>query len=270
MIGQENILKVLEEMESVSDQQFYIIIGPVGHGKKTLAKEIARVKNANFYLVQNSGVESIRNMMTEAQRRDEPTLYCIDGNQMLNQFTQNALLKFAEEPPKNAFLVVTTTERGNLFSTLRARATSIPMLPYTLDDLKKFSDDCYLTSICDSPGQILRFSGIDITEAKELVNRVVENIHLISTANVFNIYRHFEEIFMDKENMDLFMIMLLAEYENFNKNVADVHLEVRNIYNYKRTSTIRGIAKKSLFESMLLSTHEIAKGTPRKEHNYGK
>ena len=97
-----------------STPRFIIIVGEQGSGRLTLAKEIMRMLNIKNGLIQDSIVSAGRDTIELAYNCTEPTMYIFRDADDMSLNAKNALLKVVEEPPNNAYFVMTVHNIDNM------------------------------------------------------------------------------------------------------------------------------------------------------------
>ena len=107
MIGQVNNIRFLDTcIQNNKLPRFLLIRGDKGSGKKELVKYIAQKTNYELVFFGNS-VEAVRNLINLCYQQTKPIIYVITDCEKLSTQAENALLKVAEEPPTNAYIVLT-------------------------------------------------------------------------------------------------------------------------------------------------------------------
>jgi len=257
MIGQEQLLKTLIE----NDFKCILLIGPRGHGKKHLAQEVAKAKNLELKTYNELKVDNIREMIEDGQTLRVKTMFLLPDvdNNMTTQ-AQNAALKFIEEPPKNAFIVMTAEKIDGVLPTIQSRSKTFTMNAYTKEHLANFTTNEILTRIAENPGQIKRMESADSNGLLQLAEKVCENIGRISAANVFSILNHVEE-----DDLDLLVPFLIFVYTNRIKQNNDrmktlliLVEQLRIIYRYKALLKNKSVRTKPLFEMMFMEMRDKA------------
>lgn len=150
----------------------FLISGPEGSGKRTLALEIAaalncenkaeggalpcgrcnccrRIKEMNFTDVKlvekpreraTLGVEPIKllreDMFLSATESDYK-VYIIDDAETMTPEAQNALLKVLEEPPSSVVILLLSTEADKMLTTIRSRVQALAMSRFSAEELEK-------------------------------------------------------------------------------------------------------------------------------------
>ena len=149
LIGNEDIKRTLgASVQNASFSHAYIIEGPEGTGKKTVAKLFSaaimcksesrlpcgecpsckKILNDNCADVRTyeiTKVEQARDLkagLYDSSVECEYKVYIIENAHKMNIKAQNALLISLEEPPKNVVFFLLTTDAGALLETIRSRA----------------------------------------------------------------------------------------------------------------------------------------------------
>ena len=140
----------------------YILEGPTGSGKRTLAKAIAyaRVKDspyANKILNDQSpdvlyfgvpekkktiGVDVIRALKNDVYIKSselDAKFFILTDCQLMTDSAQNAALKILEEPPQNVYFFLCTDSASALLPTVRSRAQTIRMQIFTDEELAQYA-----------------------------------------------------------------------------------------------------------------------------------
>lgn len=192
MIGQTKLLDIItRQIESNNFPRFSIIVGAEGSGKKTLSKVIAYALNCHYVLIDPK-VDAIRDMMRSAYSVVEPTLYVIYSGDALSVSAKNALLKVCEETPNNAYIMMLVEDITTVLDTLYSRAGRYYMQPYsTVEILEYASVDNSIadivTDLCETPGDVNTLNFIGAEEFYSYVEKVVDNVADVSTANALKI-----------------------------------------------------------------------------------
>lgn len=144
----------------------YILVGPEGSGKKTLARILAAAYQCtgegdrpcgtcpNCHKIFGGGhpdvitvdsdkatvpISVIRDMQTDAYTRPNEgrrKVYMIPRAQDMQAPAQNALLKLLEEPPSYCAFILLTDSGDKLLTTVRSRAVELNLFPLSEPDLK--------------------------------------------------------------------------------------------------------------------------------------
>lgn len=194
MIGQTELLNIINEQIDFDDfPRFSIVVGAEGSGKKTLSMSVAFALECQRVFIEPK-VDAVREMIKNVYSVKTPTLYVIkDGNMSIN--AKNALLKVCEETPSNAYIMMLVSDINTVLDTLKSRAGVYYMQPYIEQEILEYADGKYKTTkevgiiadLCETPGDVDKLLDIGITEFYEYVEKVVNNIASVSSANAFKI-----------------------------------------------------------------------------------
>jgi DNA polymerase-3 subunit gamma/tau len=141
--GHENACRALERvLASPNRPHTYLITGPSGIGKTTLARLISLTLDAAIEepdAATHSGVDDMRTVVEDsaffALGGSGNKVYIINECHALSHNAWRALLKLAEEPPDHFYLVLCTTEPGKVpapFTNQRAYHIPLNPLPFNL------------------------------------------------------------------------------------------------------------------------------------------
>ena len=205
MIGQ-NILcdKIFAQIERGKFPRFSILIGDKGSGKKTLCYEIAKRLDCGTTFVSTKS-DDVREMIETSYKVDLPIVYVLADCDNMSSSSANALLKVVEEPPKNAYFILTCENIHNLLPTIKSRGVTYMMEPYSYEDKCDYLDvvnsDCFknraetefVLNVSDNIGDVktfiemTMFSELSIKDFIEYVELVIDNIAEVSGSNSFKI-----------------------------------------------------------------------------------
>lgn len=107
---------------------------------------------------------------------------------------QNILLKFVEEPLKNIYVILLSSNISNVIDTIKNRCFCLSLDRYSKETLKNFIDTSYsiediilIESICETPGQILSLNGIDVRSMKSFADKVIDKMPIANLPNALSI-----------------------------------------------------------------------------------
>ena len=233
IIGQKKLLSIIDNLiENNNFPRYSIIVGNTGSGKKLITSYIAEGLEALLVPCELS-VDSVREVIELSYSQTSPTLYMwADANKM-SVSAKNAVLKVTEEPPQNAYFIMTTDNVNGLLNTLISRGTVFNINPYTLDDLKQYAKvkniDTQTTefntiiNVSTTPQDILDLSNIDIAQFNKIVEVLCKSVGSINLANILKISTFLKFKEDDKEKFDPILFMKacmnkFADYMKVNKN----------------------------------------------------
>ena len=133
MVGNEKTIKELENGSHV-----FLMTGPAGCGKTTLARIMAKKVNAGPLSIheinsaENRGIDTAREIME--QMRFNPSdgdsiVWILDEMHMITSAGQNALLKALEDTPEHCYFFLCTTNPEKLIAPLKTRCSIINVVP---------------------------------------------------------------------------------------------------------------------------------------------
>ena len=257
MIGQKNNINTLIQWRcNKSVPRFIIISGDIGSGRLTLAKIIIKMINAKGIIMGNS-IAEVRETIENSYTITEPTCYIFRNADDMSTNAKNALLKVVEEPPNNAYFIMTVKNIDNMLGTIRSRGTVIKMEPYSRKELESFCTDAVMLRYFSNIGQ-LKTDIKDVKKAEECVHDVFESLFdfrsgtklLKSSTGIRG-----KKSEVDKVDGHLFMRV-------FEKNIIQVQAEklpnniVEHIGYCKRTISKNSVNCKAAIECMLISILE--------------
>lgn len=260
LVGQEVLRTHFETLHLENDfPKLMILVGPKGQGKRTLALYVANMIG-DVYVPTNLKVDDVREMISDSQTLHKPRAYIVANADDMTTQAQNAILKFAEEPTTNAYIIMTTTHEEHILPTIKSRGGVYRLQPYTQDELRAFTDNELILSICSNPGQVKKALESDFERLVENVDKVVDNINRVSVANTFNIPKYFDGI-----DIDLVFSVFMWAYLKRLKNQVRQHgksfiiRQINVIYKYKRLMENKSINKQNALEMMFVELREATK-----------
>lgn len=102
-----------------------IIEGPKGCGKTYLAKEYSKLLNVPDFQLISPNVSEIRNTINEFYSLNNDVVLCIENLDLGVAAASYALLKFLEEPKKNAYIVITCRNIAKIPDTILSRSSLV-------------------------------------------------------------------------------------------------------------------------------------------------
>lgn len=269
MIGQQRLLIELQTLQG-RFPRFSILVGAKGGGKKLLAQQLAKQLKAHLVTVETKA-EPVREAVEMAYKQKSPILYLIPDADTMSNAAKNALLKVTEEPPRQAYFLMTLEDLGNTLDTLRSRGTVFYLDNYTAQELWVYANNSYdlneqeleiITYVCDTPGEVDKVVGTNILGFYAFVEKVVGNIGKVSGANAFKIGDSLA--FKDGDpGYDLAIFLRTVMYYYTKKALTSkenpllffksVHVTSASL----RDLRIRGINRRSLFDLWILDMRQI-------------
>jgi DNA polymerase-3 subunit gamma/tau len=155
VVGQQHVVKTLTNaIKNGKHSHAYLLTGPRGVGKTTIARIIAKDVNGlkkvdviSEYLdiieidgASNRGIDEIRSLREKVQvapAKLQYKIYIIDEVHMLTKEAFNALLKTLEEPPPHVIFIFATTDVHKLPDTIISRTQRFDFRPIAKDEMVK-------------------------------------------------------------------------------------------------------------------------------------
>lgn len=278
MIGQDALIEQFQSMiddKTVRFPQFIILVGNKGSGKKTLANEIYRricfstTMVVNKYVLEDNRVDSIRSMIADAQKAINPVIYIIPDADSMSTTAKNAMLKITEEPPNDAWFIITLENENNTLATIRSRGQMYRLAPYSPETIVQYAKDKFKISdvaeieivadICETPGEVDVLKKNGILALYNYVELVVDNIAECNGSNAFKIADKIafkdEE---DKFDLRLFWKSFMKICSDRLKTENDIKYAdgIRVTSEYLQQLNINGINKSATFDGWVLSIRE--------------
>lgn len=273
MIGQHNLQSRIEQL--IKDRtfpRFSILTGPKGSGKKTFANwiitKIVRQEALSYSQVcPDVKIDTIRQIIENAYKTISTNIYVIPDADNMSNAAKNALLKVTEEPPNNAYFIMTLEDENNTLETIRSRGTVFHMDRYTPDEIFEYywtvgempNDAELVREICETPGEVKRCiemcSGT-IQTFYDYVQLVVDNVAEVSLANAFKISSKVA-LKEDAEGYDLRLF-----WKAFMKVLVDTDRThdfgaITITSKYLQKLRTKGINKQMLFDCWVLEIREL-------------
>lgn len=260
MIGQKNNIQTLIQWRcNKSVPRFIIIAGDEGSGRLTFAKAILKTINAKGVILGNS-ISDVRDTIEQAYYITQPTCYIFrDADDMKNE-AKNALLKVVEEPPNNAYFIMTVHNIDNMLGTIRSRGTVIKMEPYTMQELRSVSEDELSLEYCNNIGE-LQIPHEEIQRAEDCVDGVLKALKEKSGTRLLKACTQLKAKQTETDKIDsllfyrVFQKRLYRMFENFELSFECI----QPLFICKQELNRNTINKKASIESMLIKMLEEIK-----------
>ena len=273
MIGQKNLLQKIEK-QIVDDSfpHFCIITGPEGSGKKTLAHKIYSMFRKGVLTVYGIGINEVRQAIAQSYLLSGSKSFILfaDADKMSNE-AKNALLKVTEEPPNDAYIIMTLQDLSTTLDTIKSRATIYTMDNYTVDEIdqyyqsKKDSPDkeerIIISDICETPGEVDTMLSQGVLDFYNYVKLVIDNISEVTDANSFKIADKLA-LKADSTGYDLkmfFKVFMSICIKYMKDEPLKYSWGVSTTGKYLSQLGIRGVNKQMLVDSWILDMRKIWK-----------
>ena len=258
MIGQTEFLRVINsQIESDTFPRFSIIIGSRGSQFYSVASEIAKLLDANMAHVLDVKVDTIRNVIIEAYKVVSKTVYFIEDAETMSAQAENALLKVTEEPPNNAYFILSVENFSALLLTIRSRGTAYTLNNYSMSDILQYyesvasedkNDERVIKLLASTPGDVDMLCAMHPTEFYDFVEKVVHHIATASGSNAFKIAQKIKLKDSD-EGYDLILFWKAVQQICFDESQFEA---CKCTGHYLLHAQMKSINKQMLFDSWIL------------------
>lgn len=262
MIGQKNLIKLIDNISTDCTSRLFIIIGEKGSGKKLIAKRIVKNLNANLSEVDNK-IDSVRYCIETAYKQNDQTCYCFYDVDKMSIGAKNSLLKVTEEPPNKAYFILTVTSDQFLPKTLLSRGMVFRIENYTKDELIDYYVNIKLKKerldeviyLCNTPGDIELMIENSVVDFINFIYLVYENIAEVSGANAFKITNRIK-IKDDDKGFDSYLFLKCMK-KMFLKSVNKSMIEAWRVTEKSfHDLTLTGINKSFLIDRWILDVRD--------------
>lgn len=151
VVGQLAVTGGLQKALTKGTSRAFLLVGPSGVGKTTMARIAASIKKAEpaniveIDAATNSGVDDMRKITSLLQYRpwgeSITRVIIIDECHTLSKNAWQSLLKSIEEPPEGVYWFLCTTEAGKVPATIKTRCTALNLKPVGDGDLERLLVD---------------------------------------------------------------------------------------------------------------------------------
>jgi DNA polymerase-3 subunit delta' len=197
-----NFLNAWNNRDTYPIHPVWMLTGPVGIGKATLAYKIAKMVYGNvgdFFIIDQDrnldkdgrvksdgkfiSVYTVRAMIDKMQMSsmsDGWRVVLIDSVDQLNKAASNAILKLLEEPPAKTLFLLVVHQLANVLPTVRSRSRVEKMRPLTISQLRELcikfmpEDDIGTETLKLSNGSFGRIAGLKQSGGDEVYSELID------------------------------------------------------------------------------------------------
>jgi DNA polymerase-3 subunit gamma/tau len=163
VVGQDMAVRALQRALEAGASHAYLLTGPSGTGKTTLARLAAGVLEAGFDLreidaASDTGIEEMR-AVTESlvyrPMQGQHTVIIVDEAHFLTKQAKGSLLKSLEEPPPWVYWFLCTTDASRIPANIRTRCVSVELQPVRQSVLVDWLETINFDDKLGVPGEIV-------------------------------------------------------------------------------------------------------------------
>lgn len=142
VVGHDAAVKALESSIERGNSSAYLLTGPSGTGKTTLARITASELGCNDVVeidaATNTGIDAMRDVTSNLSYKPlggGKKALIVDEAHALSKAASQSLLKILEEPPDWVYWFLCTTEGTRILPTLRTRCLQVELKPVRTRDI---------------------------------------------------------------------------------------------------------------------------------------
>lgn len=255
MVGQCEIIKKINTLTLDTFPKTLMLAGGYGSGKHTIMRLIAdKLQLTIINISDNLNIDTITEIYTDT----EPHIYCIEGN-LITEQEESVILKFLEEPPVNAYIIILCENKYSMLNTILNRCQIWELKAYSIDELKQLTTNEDLLNVVLTPGEIIDWESQPISEITNLCNLMIEKIPDSNFANVLTISNKLK-FTKDSVGYDVRLVGRILSMCALNKIITTKEAKYYPIYDKinKFNNSYVGVCrdKKKLFEHLLTELKE--------------
>lgn len=208
----------------------YIFEGIKGIGKKTFAREFAKIligippeNSPDFNVISKEDgshkikIEKIRKMKEDVYEKpiSDYKIYLIENAELMSEEAQNAILKTIEEPPEYAIFILITENKEALLNTIKSRCDIVKFIPLPKDIVKDY--------IMENLGLDEQYSRMCANFSKGSITKAMELANDEEFKDMREFIQNSINIISEKKKIDIEMLAdSIEKYENQIMNLLDI------------------------------------------------
>ncbi len=225
VVGQDAVVKSLTSVLSHKGSQAFMLYGPSGVGKTTLARIACHKLGCHDDAIMeidaatNTGIDEMRAIQADVQYRPfggDARAVIIDECHRLSRNAWDSMLKVLEEPPKYLTWWLCTTEASKVPHTIKTRCATFTLKSVTNEDLHRL-----LKRVCKAEGIKTDYNNLIVYEAhgspRQLLVNLVQCRNATSEKEAKEVLRSAQDSEPVRE-----LCQLLLKGENWQKAMAIV------------------------------------------------
>lgn len=220
-VGQTKAVRMLDIWNKRSAfPHFLIVAGERGSGRKTFATLFAQEIDAHVSILPDISVDSIRRLVELSYGIDKRMVYVIPDADRMSAAASNSLLKLTEEPPENAYIVMTLLSLENTLGTLISRSQQIVLDGYDNTELSQLTSNPLISQLATTPGMLYELQLKEEGYAKELADFCVKLVNHIDSVTIVNALKSATKLKMKEADTKGFELNMFFAGIRYALNVA--------------------------------------------------
>lgn len=240
LVGNEKVKEYLNStIENKNISHSFIFVGKPGIGKKQFAHQYAEMimclqdgkcdgnsvkcdscikfegnANPDYAEITPDGktlkIEQIRNLqarIVEKPITSRRKVYVIDDADLMNEESQNCLLKTLEEPPEYAVIILIVSNESRILPTIKSRCVIIKFQPLTSKEIKQVKPELSDDLIQLLEGSLLNAENIE--QKKEQYAQLSNLVNVLENKQLVEVFNSADLLYKGKDD-----IITLLEYLN--------------------------------------------------------
>ena len=268
MLGQTVLIDTIyKQIEAGIFPHCCILAGAKGSGKKTLINDVIVPKLGGIVYPVECSIANIRDMIKQAYTIKNPVIYVLADMDKLSAQGKQALLKVTEEPPNNAYIIMTIENVYNTLPTIRSRAVVYNMQNYTSNHIASYFKDLggeeqdldIVLDLCENLGEVNILKEAGIQPFYEYIELVVDNVSEVTGSNAFKVGDKLS-LKQDAKGYDLklflkgFMSVCLKRME---QNPIRYSMGISVTSNALRRLGVNGVSKQMVLDNWILQIRKF-------------
>ena len=274
IVGNQKVKEYLKtSIETKNISHSYMFVGKSGIGKKLFAKEFAKkIMCLNFEKIDEESckcescvkfetnsnpdyieifpdgktlkIDQIRKMQEKIAEKpiiSNRKVYVIDDADLMNEESQNCLLKTLEEPPEYAVIILVVSNESKILSTIKSRCILVKFNPLSSDEIKTIVPNLSDDFVKILEGSLENSENIEEKQSQymqinEIVNLIGKKCSLAELFNksellysnkddIINILESLNVIFFEKKWISLVEIVEKTKQKIISNNNYDMCID---------------------------------------------
>ena len=250
---QDQLLSHIDSMTPATFPRSVMFIGENGCGKHTLCTYLSNKFNIQLFdITDKISLE----LITEIALQGTEGFYLINLTDITIK-EQNVILKFLEEPPASAYIIVLAEYANQVIPTVMNRCEVYEFGKYTPEQLQTFLDDNSKVDIiryCTTPGDVLKFEHTDIDLVQKTCDTFLAFLPEAPTAAA--LYSYTNKLAFDDElnkiDVLLFLRCFLITLHSKILSGAPLYAEYKLTSELLKSYNIPNIKKLPLWENYVI------------------